>query len=79
MGERFAVEFSYKGIAYNIEAKFVRLGYIHQFHVIVNDEQLIIEFDEDREYRVINPAGISSGTIDAGFLRALVEKISSLH
>ncbi len=79
MDERFAVEFSYKGIAYNIEAKFVILGYIHQFHVVVNDEHLIIEFDEDRDYRVINPAGTSSKTIDTGFLQALVEKISSLH
>lgn len=79
MDERFVVEFTYKGIAYNIEAQFVQLGYIHRFHVVVNDEPLIIEFDEDREYRVINPAGTSSKINDVGLLQALVEKISSLH
>lgn len=74
MEQKFTLSFEHKKKQYDLEAKFVRLGYIHQFHVSIEGCTLIIEFDEERNYRVIENSG---KPFDQEFLQALVNKISS--
>lgn len=78
MSESFTISFTYAGKRYDIEGKFVRIGYIHQFHLNVLNTPLIVEYDEERNYRIINPEG-SSAKIDSGLLEELVQTISKLH
>lgn len=77
MSESFDLPIYYNGKDYSVEAKFIRLGYIHQFHVNIEGTTLIIEFDEKRQCRIIDPSGNSS--IDKELIQVLVDKISMLH
>jgi hypothetical protein len=78
MEEGFKLNVSYKDKEYQLDTKFVRIGYVHQFHVSIEDSTLIFEFDEERNYRVID-AGNSTRQFDTGLIETIVEKISSLH
>lgn len=79
MDENIIISLSFKGTQYDFETRFVQLGYIHQLHINVQDENLIFEFDEERDYRIINASGSSSSKIDVGLLEALMAKITELH
>src|SRR5688572_2503400 len=78
MSNTFDLSFEHKGTEYCLKTVFVRLGYVHQFHVNYENTVLIFEFDENRDYRVINP-NPAMQSIDQNLLSAMVEKISSLH
>lgn len=79
MDNVFNLSFDHNGRQYDLEAVFQRVGYIHQFHVQLDGQTLIVEFDEERNYRVIGSNGARDSGVDQNFLKALVEKISSLH
>lgn len=78
MDNVFNLSFDHNGRQYDLEALFQRVGYIHQFHVQLDGHTLIIESDEERDYRVIGTER-QERNIDPGLMKALVEKISSLH
>lgn len=79
MNDPFIIPITYKGEEIEIHARFVRLGYTEQFHVNIRDIPLIIEFDEEREFRVINPEGHSDSKIDKYLLEELVATINKLR
>lgn len=62
MSESFIISFMYAGKSYDIESKFVRVGYIHQFHLNVLNVPLIVEYNEERNYRIIDPDGTAGKT-----------------
>ena len=74
----FTLSFVYKDETHNLKAKFIRLGYIHQFHVQVDEKVLIIEFDEERQYRVLESSPSGNAT-EPGLLEAIVHEIQQLH
>ncbi len=78
--DRFTLSFVHAGKQYELESKLVKMGYIHQFHVHYESRTLIFEFDEERQYRVMeaNPA-TGYNNIDKDLLAAMAEAISSLH
>lgn len=78
MSESFIISFTYSGKTHDIESRFVRLGYIHQFHLNIQDTPLIVEYDEERNYRIIDSEG-NAGRIDTGLLQELIQAISTLH
>jgi len=78
MEEGFKLNVSYKDKEYELETKFVRIGYVHQFHVCIDNSTLIFEFDEERNYRVIDATN-SAKQLDNILIEKIVEKISSLH
>ena len=78
MDEGFTLLVTSKGKEYSLTAKFIRIGYIHQFHVDVEGSTLIFEFDEESNYRVIDPSANTSA-MSASLIEAIVNKISSLH
>lgn len=49
----------YNGQPHDLNTKFIRLGFIYQFHIAVENNTLIFERDEEGKYRVIdaNPHG----------------------
>jgi hypothetical protein len=78
LSSSFNLRFDHNGTQYDFKTRFVRLGYIHQFHVSVGEKSLIIEFDEERQYRVID--GSQSGqSMEKGLLEAIVHQVSLLH
>lgn len=80
MDDVFTLNIQYKGKEKQVEAKFIRLGYIHQFHVSVDDMTLIFELDEERNYRVINADPSMTGKyIDPLLVEAIMRGISALH
>lgn len=79
MNEPFIIPLTYKGKEIEVPAKFVRVGYTEQFHVNLQDTPLIIEFDEERNLRVINPANDLNGNFDKELLEELISTISKLR
>ncbi|HEY1032085.1 MAG TPA: hypothetical protein VGD89_09940 [Flavipsychrobacter sp.] len=79
MDDGFILTVEYKGKTYELETKFVRIGFIHQFHVHVDGRTLVFEFDEEGDCRVIDASGDISKPMDAGLIEAIVHKVSSLH
>ena len=79
MDNVFNLSFNHNGKQYDLEAVFQRVGYIHQFHVQHDGRALIVEFDEERNYSIIGTNGAANSEVDQSFLKALVEKVSSLQ
>lgn len=82
MDDLFTISFSHKGRQYDLDTKFVRVGYVHQFHVQLDERMLIFEFDEEREYRVIDASSQQRSSlkkIDAELVKMIVDGISALH
>lgn len=79
MDDGFILMIEYKGKSYELETKFVRIGFIHQFHVHIDGRTLVFEFDEERNYRVMDASGNASRPMDAELIEAIVQRIFSLH
>lgn len=79
MDDGFILTVEYKGKSYELETKFVRIGFIHQFHIHIDGRTLVFEFDEERDYRVFDASGDNSKPMDTGLIEAIVNKVSSLH
>lgn len=79
MDNSFTLSFEHKGKQYDLASVFTRVGFIHQFHIQMNGGTLIIEFDEEHNYRVIDAEPSKATNIDPDLLKALVDKVSSLH
>ena len=79
MDNVFNLSFSHDGKQYDLEAVFQRVGYVHQFHIQLDGQTLIVEFDEERIYRIIGDNKAARKDIDQGLLKTLIQKVSSLH
>ncbi|MBC7553947.1 MAG: hypothetical protein H7257_08210 [Taibaiella sp.] len=80
MENSYSLLLAYKGREFQLEAVFVPTGFGHRFNVQLDDRQLIVEFDEERDYRVIETAAPPNAkALDAAFLELLVAKISALY
>ena len=71
MSEPFIIPVSFKGRMINVPAKLIRIGYCQQFHVNIENTPLTIEFDEERELRVINPENGTNSYVDKDLLEEL--------
>ncbi len=74
----FILSFEHDGKQYDLKSKFLRTGYVHQFHVELDGSVMILEFDKEQNYRVMNTAQ-HDNTINDCLLKAMVNKISELH
>lgn len=78
LNSSFNLLFKHDGKQYDCKARFVRLGYIHQFHVNVGDRVVIIEFDEQQQYRLLDTS-LTAKPLEQGLLETIVEQVSLLH
>ena len=78
MENSFILSFVHNDKTYNLNTKFIRLGYIYQFHIAFENNTLIFEKDEEQQYRVIdsNPGGTQ---VDKEFLQTVITNLSKLH
>jgi len=53
MEDSFIITVLYKGQDRDFEAELLQMGYIHKFHVIVEESDLYFERDEEGRYRAI--------------------------
>ena len=53
MEEQFDLPVEYKGEEHLYKASLVVYGFTHRFHVLVNDQVIIFEPDEERNYRAV--------------------------
>ena len=53
MEDSFIITVTYKGQDRDFEAELLQMGYIHKFHVIVEESDLYFERDEEGCYRAI--------------------------
>ena len=75
--EEFDLEVNYKGQESIFKAYLIVSGYTHKFHVQVNDDEIIFEPDEERNYRaVLNYGELEKrGNIDASLLSEIAKAI----
>ena len=78
MENSFILSFVHNSKSYDLNTKFIRLGFIYQFHILIENSTLIFERDEERQYRVIdtNPLGT---IVDKNFLQAVIDNLSKLQ
>ncbi|MBW7892603.1 MAG: hypothetical protein H3C48_16575 [Chitinophagaceae bacterium] len=78
MDDSFILTVPYNGKNYELNTKFIRLGFIYQFHIGIEGRTFIFERDEEHGYRVIDTAA-NGKEIDKSLLKAIVDKLSSLQ
>lgn len=78
MENSFILSFVHNGKSYDLNAKFIRLGFIYQFHIFIENGTLIFERDEQEHYRVIdtNPLGTK---VEKDFLQAVINNLMKLQ
>jgi len=78
MENNFILSFVHSNKTYHLNTKFIRLGYIYQFHIAIENNTLIFQRDGEQQYRVIdaNPTG---SKVDTDFLQAVISNLSKLH
>lgn len=78
MENSFILSFIHNYKTYNLNTKFIRLGFIYQFHIAVENKTLIFERDEEQQYRVIDTDPKSS-EVDKDLLQAIITNLSNIH
>lgn len=78
MEDGFTLPVSYKDSVLELDAKFIRLGFIYQFHINVGGRTLIFERDEERNYRIMDTV-MDGKEIDQRLLQAVVDTLISLE
>lgn len=87
MEDPFIITVAYKGQDRDFEAELLQMGYIHKFHVIVEEADLYFERDEEGRYRAVlqdnpdepGPRGQRTKPHpDLALLRLIAEKIESI-
>ena len=78
MENSFILSFIHDNKTYNLNTKFIRMGFIYQFHIAIENKTLIFERDEEQQYRVIDtdPKG---SEVDKDLLQAVISNLSKLH
>ena len=80
MDEPFEIIVSYRGEELAFTAVLLKYGYTHKIQVFVNDQEILFEPDEERNYRAILNLtdGKEPGKTDIGLLQAIAETIESI-
>ena len=75
MDEQFDLPVQYKGHQLIFKGTLIVHGYTHKFNVDVNDQTILFEPDEEKNYRaVINPIDFESNkNIDIELLKKIAE------
>ena len=77
MNELFDLPVTYQGEELLLPAQLLQSGYIHQFKVEVNGQEVVFENDEEGNYRAMVDAEKVAKQIDVEFLKAIAEGIEN--
>lgn len=80
MDDPFEIDVFYKGQNLSFPAMLLRYGYSHKIQVEVNDQMILFEPDEERNYRaVLDVKAVEAGVNpDKGLLQAIATTIESI-
>ena len=61
------------------KARLFKYVYTHKIHVNVFDQEILLEPDEERNYRIVNSQSFESGrSSDIDLLKAIINAIESI-
>lgn len=71
---------TYKGEELSFQAKLILSGYTHKIQVAVNEQQVVFEPDEERNYRVlIDQSQLEKGVqLDVALLQAIAQVLDEI-
>ena len=80
MEEEFELPVVYKGQELMLKASLIATGYTHKFSVEVDEQIIVFEPDEERNYRGIIPYEeiANQKKVDVGLLKSIAEVIEHL-
>lgn len=73
----FELPVMYKGEELSFNGRLVTFGYVYKFHIMVNGHELVLEKDDDENYRVLAADGINK-LIDVALIEAIIKTLESL-
>lgn len=77
MNETIMLPVEYMGTTHELPLTIVPQGYTYQLHVQVEDKMLILEKDDEGEYRVMSLSG-DSEKVNKSLVAAIVATLQSL-
>ncbi|MCF2501374.1 hypothetical protein [Dyadobacter chenhuakuii] len=77
MNETIMLPVEYLDKAYEFPLTIVTLGYTYQLHVEIEGKTLIIEMDDQQQYRVLSQSG-EAEKVSKGLVEAIVSTLQSL-
>ena len=79
MNDTFHIPVTYKGKEIIFKAKLLNVGYSYKIEVQVDEHVIVLEPDEERNYRAtVNPELLEKGKVDVNLIRAIIEVIGSV-
>jgi cell division protein FtsB len=74
MEDNFFIPVQYKGKDFNYPARLIKSGYIYRIEIDVDGEKVLLEPDEERQYRVISESNTALN-LDIDLLKEVVRVI----
>ena len=78
MNETTTISVEHLGATYEIPLTIVPLGYTYQLHLQIEDETLILEKDEEGEYRAIDPS-FENGRANHSLVLSIIATLKSIQ
>lgn len=75
----FELPIKYRGEELLLKTRLVTFAYTYKFHIIVDNKELIVERDEERNFRVIASDNVSAASIDPELVKNIVEQLQLLN
>ena len=75
-----SIDVEYRGSVFSFNVKLATTGYAHNFHVLINNIEVVYEPDEERNYRAVVNADIAptlKGN-DRDLIQLVCEKLDAL-
>jgi hypothetical protein len=78
MEEGFSLPVIFKGEEIAFNARLVINGYLFRFIIIIDDRELVVEKDDEGNYRVVNYSPDIPMHVDMGLLEAIVKSLKKI-
>ena len=79
MEEPFDLPVIFKGKQLVFKARLLKYVYTHKIQMNVFDQEILLEPDEERNYRIVNSQAFESGKpLDIDLLKAIINAIESI-
>lgn len=73
----FSLPVLYKGAEEEYQARLVTFGYSYKFYVMVDKTELVVEKDDERNYRIISEQ--QDTVIDSDLCVAIIESLKQIE
>jgi hypothetical protein len=74
MAESFTLVVNYKGKEYQLDSELRVFGYTHKVAIKLEEEEILFEPDEERNYRAVIPEGPKI-EIDIGLIQTIAKEL----